>query len=139
MGEDCDGEFPDDCGIIDTLNQHLCIDSNSNNCPSYEIGLGEEKGSDESYEYMNEGDKTIIYYSKIGDNYKKENKKIIGKLTLNEGQPCFKLSEKLWRSFVSKEAYEEHLKCELEIFGETTDDRFENKGDISYFNMYNIN
>ena len=142
FGENCPDEYSYDCGIIGTLNQHLCVegDDNGSNCPSYEIGLGVEKDSDsESYEYEKEDDKSIIYYSKNGENYKKENKKIISKLILNEGQPCFKLSEKLWRIFVGNEVYGDHLKCELEILGEFTDDRFEKKGAISYFNIYRDN
>ena len=41
---------------------------------------------------------------------------------MNDGQPCYKISEKLWRSFDDEETIEEHLECELEIFGKTTDD-----------------
>ena len=75
-----------------------------------------------------------IYYNK--DNYNEENKKIIGKLILNEGQPCYKLDEKLWRKFDSDEAGEEHLKCELKVFDKLNDDRYENKGNITYKKLY---
>ena len=58
---------------------------------------------------------------------------------MNDGQPCYKISEKLWRSFDDEEAIEEHLECELEIFGKTIDDRFDDKGEISYRTLYNDN
>ena len=31
---------------------------------------------------------------------KTTDKKIIGKLILNDGQPCYRLDEKLWRHFL---------------------------------------
>ena len=126
----CPDEFSNDCGIIDTLNQHLCIERD-NDCPLYEVGLGQI--SDTRYVYNEEAK---IYYSNNND---ETNKKIIGKLILNDGQPCYKISEKLWRSFDDEEAIEEHLECELEIFGKTIDDRFDDKGEISYRTLYNDN
>jgi len=78
-----------------------------------------------------------LYYN--NDNYNNSNKKIIGKLILNDGQPCYKLNEKLWRKFDSKEAEEEHLKCELNIFGKFNDDKFMHKGDITYDQLYKDN
>ena len=57
---------------------------------------------------------------------------------MNDGQPCYRLDEKLWREFHPKEAGAEHLKCELEIFGETIDNRWIKKGDITYKKLYEI-
>ena len=94
--DDCPEKYNKTCGIIDTLNQKLCI----------------------KFDYDN------------------PNKKIIGKLILNEGQPCYRLNEKLWKKFDSDEGGENHLKCELEIFGKLNDDRYENKGDIKYKQLY---
>ena len=37
-GEKCGSKYPKDCGIIDTLEQHLCIENNDN-CPLYDIGI----------------------------------------------------------------------------------------------------
>ena len=31
------------------------------------------------------------------------------------------------------------MKCELEIFGQLTDDRYDNKGDINYYKLYEDN
>ena len=43
-------------------------------------------------------------------NYKCE-KKIIGKLILNDKQPCLSVNEKLWKKLHKKEARNRHLKC----------------------------
>ena len=119
---ECTGIYSKNCGIIDTLNQNLCIKEDED-CPLYDVGIG----TDES----NPG---FIYYSH--DENDPNNKKIIGKVILNDGQPCYRLNEKLWKKFVSDEAGDEHLKCELEIFGKFTDDRFKPKGVISYNQLY---
>ena len=37
--EQCNNKYPKDCGIIDTLNQYLCI-KNNEKCPLYDIGIG---------------------------------------------------------------------------------------------------
>ncbi len=37
--EECKNDYPKDCGIIDTLKQHLCIKENEK-CPLYDIGIG---------------------------------------------------------------------------------------------------
>ena len=116
---------------IDTLEQQLCI-KDTDKCPLYDVGIGSNPDNNK-YE-----DTANIYYNKK-DNYNEVNKKIIGKLILNEGQPCYKLDEKLWRIFSSDEAGEEHLKCELEVFGKLNDDRYDNKGDISYKKIYDDN
>ena len=58
---------------------------------------------------------------------------------MNEGQPCYRLNEKLWRKFIFSEIGEEHLECELEIFDKVKDDRYERKGDITYDQLYKDN
>ena len=130
--EKCEGEYSKDCGKIDTLNQHLCI-KDTEKCPLYDVGIGEKIDSSD-YDYNSDAN---IYYN--NENYNKADKKIIGKLILNDGQPCYKLSEKLWRKFDSKEAGKEHLKCEVEIFGKYTDDRYDEKGNIRYRKIYEDN
>ena len=67
------------------------------------------------------------------------NKKIIGKLILSDGQPCYNLNETLWKKFDSNEVGKEHLKCKLEIFGNYNDERFKHKGDIIYNQIYKDN
>ena len=129
--EECGNEFPQYCGIIDTLEQKLCI-KNDDKCPLYDVGIGEINDYD-NYEYKNNAN---IYYNK--DNYKGE-KKIIGKLILNDGQPCYNLNEKLWRKFYEEEAAENHLKCDSKIFGKLNDDRYDNKGQITYRKVYEDN
>ena len=131
-GESCPQEYNQNCGIIDTLDQQLCI-KNSENCPLYDVGIGERLDTSNYYNYIN----ADVYYN--NENYNKENKKIIGKLILNEGQPCYKIDEKLWRKFSSDEAGEEHLKCEFEVFDKLNDDRYDNRGDITYKKIYEDN
>ena len=127
-------DYPQDCGTIDTLDQHLCIETGEN-CPLYDVGIigTDEPLNKDHYTYVTEAD---IYYN--DNTYKTTDQKIIGKLILNDGQPCYRLEEKLWREFHSKEAGYEHLKCELEIFGETIDNRWIKKGDITYKKLYEI-
>ena len=133
-GESCPHKYNQNCGTIDTLEQELCI-KDSEKCPLHDVGIGSNPDPDSTnYDSDVSSD---IYYNK--DNYNNENKKIIGKLILNEGQPCYKLNEKLWRKFDSDEAGEEHLKCELEVFDKLNDDRYENKGDITYKKIYEDN
>ena len=88
------------CGIIDTLKQKLCV-SLEDECPLYDVGMkddNENYDSDPQYIY----DSTFkIYYN--SNNYGDENKKIIGSLILNEGEPCYNPKEKLWRAFGTKE------------------------------------
>ena len=132
--EECPTTYPKDCGIIDTLNQHLCI-KNEENCPLYDVGIigADEPTNKNNYIYNTFAN---IYYN--DNKYKTADKKIIGKIILNDGQPCYRLNEKLWKKFSSKEVGEEHLKCELEIFGVTTDNRYQRKGDITYNKLYEI-
>ena len=124
------------CGTIDTLKQKLCI-LIENECPLYDVGI---KGGNENYEsdpkYIYESSSKIYYNS---NNYENENKKIIGNLILNEGEPCYNPKEKLWRTFGAKETKENHLKCELEIFGKNSDNRYDKKGDITYYDLYKDN
>ena len=133
-GETCPQEYQQNCGIIDTLKQELCI-KNGDKCPLYDVGIGQNT---DTINYVSKGaTEGNIYYN--NEDYNDPNKRIIGKLILNEGQPCYRLNEKKWRKFVSEEAGTENLKCELEVFGQFTDDRYDNKGDITYDKLYNDN
>ena len=100
-------DYPQDCGTIDTLDQHLCIETGEN-CPLYDVGIigTDEPLNKDHYTYVTEAD---IYYN--DNTYKTTAQKIIGKLILNDGQPCYLLEEKLWRKFSSDEAAFEQLKC----------------------------
>ena len=133
--EQCGIDYPKDCGTIDTLEQHLCI-RNEESCPLYDVGIGKYNNS-EDFKYNKGAPDSDIYYN--NNNYNDTDKKIIGKLILNDGQPCYKINEKLWRKFDSKEAGKTHLKCKIEIFGKSTDDRYINKGDITYAQIYKDN
>ena len=130
-GEDCPDGYEKNCGIIDTIGQNLCIKKNEK-CPLYDIGIGEPKDTI-NYYYDDEAN---IYYN--NDKYN-GNKTIIGTLILNDGQPCYDIKEKLWRKFDSCEIADSHLKCKLEVFGKLNDDRYENKGSITYKMLYKDN
>ena len=130
--DNCPEKYNKTCGIIDTLNQKLCIKFGER-CPLYDVGIGQLNAIDNNDNY-NYNIGSNIYYN--NDNYDNPNKKIIGKLILNDGQPCYRLNEKLWKKFDSDEGGENHLKCELEIFGKLNDDRYENKGNITYKQLY---
>ena len=124
------------CGIIDTLEQQLCIPENDN-CPLYDIGIGEENDihkNNKDYIFHKE---SKIYYN--NENYNEPNKKIIGKLILNDGQPCYNPNKKLWKKFFDNEVEYSHTKCELEIFGKSTDDRYIERGEINYYRIYQDN
>ena len=127
--KECTGIYSKNCGIIDTLNQYLCIKENEK-CPIYDVGIVTET--------PNNGE-SGINYSNEENEPNTNNKKIIGKVILNDGQPCYRLNEKLWQKFVSEEAGDEHLKCELEIFGKLTEERFKPQGQISYDRLYQDN
>ena len=129
-GEQCSGKYNKNCGVIDTLGQELCIEE-GNNCPLSDVGIDQNYDS-ENYYYENN-----IYYNKNGFNA--NNKTIIGKLILSEGQPCYATKDYLWRKFLSDEAVGTKLECSLEIFGKKIDDRYENKGAITYKRVYEDN
>ena len=132
-GESCPQEYSTNCGIIDTLEQLLCI-KNGESCPLYDIGIGNKPLGD--YTHQN-GNNENIYYN--NNSYNEANKKIIGKLILNEGQPCYRLGEKLWRKFVSTEAGDNHLECELKVFDKLNDDKYNKRGEITYQKIYQDN
>ena len=90
--ETCEGQYLKDCGIIDTLEQHLCI-KNEENCPLYDVGIGKKS---DTINYINDYEANIYYNN---NNYF-NGQKIIGKLILNDGQPCYLLNEKLWENFM---------------------------------------
>ena len=129
-GTECPSQYSKNCGRIDTLNQELCIEE-GNNCPLSDVGIDQNYDS-ENYYYENN-----IYYNKNGFNA--NNKTIIGKLILSEGQPCYAAKDYLWRKFLSDEAVGTKLECSLEIFGKKIDDRYENKGTITYKRVYEDN
>ena len=122
-GEECPSEYKKNCGRIDTLEQELCIKENEK-CPLYDIWLGSQS---DIYNYTSIDNK--IYYN--NENYNKPNKKIIGRLILNEGQPCYNSTEKLWRRFSSEEGFETNLQCHMKVFDKYYDDRYEKKESIS--------
>ena len=132
-GTECPKEYKKNCGRIDTLNQELCIKENEK-CPLYDAGIGQKPDLD-NYNYDNESN---IYYN--NDNYNITNKTIMGKLILNEGQPCYQSTEKLWRQYSSIETDENHLKCtNIQINGKYNDDRFLLRGETTYKKIYDEN
>ena len=132
-GTECPKEYNKNCGRIDTLNQELCIKENEK-CPLYDIGIGLPPNFT-NYIYNNDSN---IYYN--NDNYNITNKTIIGKLILNDGQPCYQSNEKLWKKFSPSETDETHLNCtNIQIFGKGTEERFIQRGEITYKKIYEDN
>ena len=131
-GEECPSEYRKSCGRLDTLKQKLCI-KETEKCPLYDVGLGSASDS-ENYDFVSGAN---VYYN--NENYNKPNQKIIRRLVLNDGQPCYNTSEKLWRSYSSKEGFKTNLQCDMEIFGKYNDDRYEERGEISYKRLYQDN
>ena len=132
--EMCRKEYKN-CGIIDTLEQNLCMPKDEE-CPLYDVEILEENKNNnyESNPFYIYNENASISYN--NNNYNEPNKKIIGQLLLSEGQPCININEKLWRKFISKEIADSHLKCEYQIFGKATDDRYVKKGGITYYDLY---
>ena len=132
-GTKCPKEYNKNCGRIDSLNQELCIKKNDK-CPLYDIGIGLPP-DDTNYIYDRDSN---IYYN--NDNYNITNKTIISKLILNDGQPCYQLTEKLWKQFSSSETDETHLNCTIiQIFGKGSDNKYIKKGEITYKKLYEDN
>ena len=129
--ETCKNGFKS-CGIIDTLNQILCVENNET-CPLYDVKIGYQKDKENEYIY---DPMTNISYN--NENYKGE-KKIIGKIILNDGQPCLSPNEKLWKKFNKKEAGNGHLKCKKTIKNYKNDVRYEEIGKITYKKLYEDN
>jgi membrane protein YdbS with pleckstrin-like domain len=127
QNENCKENYKS-CGIIDTLNQILCV-KNEENCPLKDIQFGKNSDTN-SYTYNSISD---ISYN--NNNYNGD-KKIIGHIVLNHGQPCFSVLDKLWKKFSSKEAGDGHLKCKTTIENMENDERYEAIGQVTYFKLY---
>ena len=128
-GAECPSEYKKNCGRIDTLEQELCI-KEIDNCPLYDLGIGPQT---DLVNYIYD-EKSNVYYN--NNNYNKAPKTIIGRLVLSDGQPCYNSTEKLWRKFDKEEAFDTHLKCEFEVFGEYNEKSSEKRGDITYKTLY---
>ncbi len=136
--ENCKDNYKD-CGIIDTLEQKLCIKQDEE-CPLYDVRIKTNEDNFNDVNYDTDSSKNSnIYYN--NQNYYNNiiEKKIIGKLILNHGQPCYHLDEKLRKKFNDEEIADEKLKCESEIFGKLTDEKYEELGQISYNKLYQDN
>ena len=132
-GTECPEEYKKNCGRIDTLNQELCIKEDEK-CPLYDVGIGNQEDTN-NYEYDIDSN---VYYSK--DNFNIQNKAIIAKFNLSDGQPCYDENETLWRRFSSKETDISHLTCvKIKVFGKGSDDRYKDRGNITYKRLYQDN
>ena len=71
------------------MEQELCI-KNEDKCPLYDVGIGQNT---DTANYISKSEtEGNVYYN--NEDYNDPNKRIIGKLFLNEGQPCYRLNEK---------------------------------------------
>ena len=79
-----------------------------------------------------------VYYSK--DTFNIQNKAIIARFNLSDGQPCYDDNETLWRKFSSKETVSSHLTCtKIKILNKGSDDRYKARGYITYKRLYQDN
>ena len=44
-----------------------------------------------------------------------------------------------WRKFIDDEYADEHLECEVQVFGKLADDRYINRGSVTYDEIYHEN
>ncbi len=132
-GTECPEEYKKNCGRIDTLNQELCIKEDEK-CPLYDVGIGNQEDTNN---YIYDIDSNV-YYSK--DTFNIQNKAIIARFNLSDGQPCYDDNETLWRKFSSKETVASHLTCtKIKILNKGSDDRYKARGYITYKRLYQDN
>ena len=137
--ESCPNHFKD-CGIIDTLNQKLCLDK-SMECPLTDLIILDYNdlnynfyyNSNNYIKYNNEflGNKTIFVSNK------NNSEGIIGNLILSDNIPCINEKEKNWKSFDKYEIPSEE--CKTEINGKKNDERYKKIGNITYNQIYKDN
>ncbi len=134
--ESCPNHFKD-CGIIDTLNQKLCLNELME-CPLTDLIILDYNdlnynfyNNSNNYIKYNKGNKTIFISNK------NNSEGIIGNLILSDNIPCIDENEKNWKSF---DKYEIPSKeCKTEINGKKNDERYKKIGNITYNQIYKDN
>ena len=126
------------CGIIDTLNQSLCLPTNIE-CPINDIEIISYSNSTKD-DYFNQGynfeygsNNMIFFYTN-----KQKTNPIIGRIILNGNQPCASPEEYCWEKFESYEA-NESSSCINDYEGNLYDDTYSQFGSISYNILYKEN
>ena len=137
--ESCPNHFKD-CGIIDNLNQKLCL-YKLMQCPLTDLIILDYNDLNYNYyynstnyiKYNNEflGNKTIFVSNK------NKSEGIIGNLILSDNIPCIDENEKNWKSFDKYEIPSEE--CKTEINGKKNDERYKKIGNITYNQIYKDN
>ena len=126
------------CGIIDTLNQSLCLPTNIE-CPINDIEIISYSNSTKN-DYFNQGynfvygsNNMIFFYTN-----KQKTNPIIGRIILNGNQPCANPIEYCWEKL---EFYEkdETSSCINDYEGNLYDDTYTQFGSISYNILYKEN
>ena len=91
------------CGIIDTLNQTLCLPTNLK-CPLNDIEIISKDSSiadkyrQEGYSYEYGSNNMMIFYT-----FSQTSKPIIGRILLNDELPCANPTQRSWRKSISYE------------------------------------
>ena len=126
------------CGIIDTLNQSLCLPTNIE-CPLNDIEIISDNNSTKNdyfnlgYNYVYGSNNMIFFYTN-----KQKTNPIIGRIILNGNQPCANPVEYCWEKLESYEK-EETSSCINDYKGNLYDDTYSQFGDISYNILYKEN
>ena len=124
------------CGIIDTLDQQLCLPENVN-CPINDIEILDINETELIKDYEDKG-----YNSTLGSNNKiflysnnQTDKPIIGRILLSAEQPCANPTEISWESL---EHYEDFYTtvCKNKYKGNLHDETYTQFGNITYATLY---
>lgn len=123
-GNNCDERYRS-CGIIDTLDNQLCI-KNEEECPINKADIINLRNMNEeqlekykNYKSIDMGNGYAMYYLNEGN----ENNKIISIIKLSEGYPCINPGEHVWKSY-DPDSKNKLEKC-TNYKGKNRDDRYE--------------
>lgn len=139
--EECNNGFVN-FGIIDTLNQKLCLPENLIKYPLRDIIIVNSTDIETITQYKNKGYNYIegsdnmifLYTNKILDI------PIIGRIQLNGEQPCSNPKEYSWEKLEEKENMDDDgKKCETKIKDNLHDETYNKFGTISYDILYRDN
>ena len=126
------------CGIIDTLDQQLCLPENIN-CPLNDIKMIYADNTQEFEYYREKGykfhfcEETAIFFSN-----NQKDKPIIGRIVLNGGQPCANPLEITWEKVEFQENNSSRT-CKTKYKGNLYDETYIEFGNITYNDLYHYN
>ena len=126
------------CGIIDTLNQTLCLPTNLK-CPLNDIEIISKDSSiadkyrQEGYSYEYGSNNMMIFYT-----FSQTSKPIIGRILLNDELPCANPTQRSWRKSISYENSNSQY-CTDDYKGSFHDNTYTQFAEITYDVLYQEN